>query len=567
MRILLLCHAFNSLTQRIFVELRALGHDVSVEFDINDATTCEAVSLFEPDLIIAPFLKRAIPSSVWQDHVCLVVHPGPVGDRGPAALDWAVLDGEETWGVTVLQAAAEMDAGAIWAHRSFSMRPATKSSLYRNEVTDAACEAILEAVEKFQTGSFAPRPLDSIATVTPRWRDGVRQASRRINWEQDDTATVLRKIASADGVPGCKDSLFGTDVFLYDAHRAEGLANGAPGTPLARSGGSVAVATGDGAVWIGRARMVGPGRAIKLPVSMLFPEEVAALPEAQGHQDIRLEHAGSVYFLHFPFYNGAMGTSACERLLEAYKNAVSAPGNVLVLMGGPDFWSNGLDLNLIEAADSPADESWCNINAIDDLAEAIIKTSGKIVISAMCGNAGAGGVFLARAADEVWMRRGVILNPHYKDMGNLYGSELWTYLLPRHAGAENARKITQGRLPMGAEEALALGLADQIVEAQRYDFFDHVRQLALDLASSPGVDRMLSEKADKRACDEAIKPLSEYRAEELRRMRRNFYGFDPSYHIARSNFVFKVPKSRTPVTIARHRDKTRHAQEIEKVEA
>ena len=51
-------------------------------------------------------------------------------------------------------------------------------------------------------------------------------------------------------------------------------------------------------------------------------------------------------------------------------------------------------------------------------------------------------------------------------------------------------------------------------------------------------------------------PLSAYREEELARMRRNFYGFDPSYHVARHNFVHKVPKSRTPVTVARHRDLT-----------
>ena len=66
---------------------------------------------------------------------------------------------------------------------------------------------------------------------------------------------------------------------------------------------------------------------------------------------------------------------------------------------------------------------------------------------------------------------------------------------------------------------------------------------------------MLAEKQARRAVDEAQKPLSAYREEELDRMRRNFYGFDPSYHIARHNFVHKVPKSRTPVTIARHRDR------------
>ncbi|MGV8897904.1 MAG: hypothetical protein ACOH2B_01500 [Burkholderiaceae bacterium] len=94
MRILFLAHCFSSLTQRLFVALRGCGHLVSVELDIADSVSEEAVALFQPDLIVALFLKRAIPASIWQQHVCLVVHPGIVGDRGPSALDWAILDGE-----------------------------------------------------------------------------------------------------------------------------------------------------------------------------------------------------------------------------------------------------------------------------------------------------------------------------------------------------------------------------------------------------------------------------------------------------------------------------------------
>ena len=48
-------------------------------------------------------------------------------------------------------------------------------------------------------------------------------------------------------------------------------------------------------------------------------------------------------------------------------------------------------------------------------------------------------------------------------------------------------------------------------------------------------------------------PLADYRAEELERMRMNFYGFDPSYHIARHRFVYRTPHAWTPLHLARHR--------------
>ena len=61
---------------------------------------------------------------------------------------------------------------------------------------------------------------------------------------------------------------------------------------------------------------------------------------------------------------------------------------MLVLEGGRDFWSNGIHLNVIEAADSPADESWRNIVAIDDLTQALIEATDCLVVAAMQGNAG-----------------------------------------------------------------------------------------------------------------------------------------------------------------------------------
>ena len=391
MRILFLTHGFNGLAQRLFVELTDRGHEVSVEFDINDAITAEAVSLFKPDLILAPFLKRAIPESVWRAVPCLIVHPGPPGDRGPSSLDWAILNEEAAWGVTVLQAAAEMDAGPVWASRLFPMRRAAKSSLYRNEITEAAVAAVIEAVGLAENPSATPR-LDrsSLGAMQP----AAKQSDRAIDWAHDNTATVLRKIRSADGSPGVRDHLLGREVFLYDAHPAGGP-SGTPGEPLAQSGPAVARATADGAVWIGHLRDPGSEHPFKLPATFVLGAQVADLPtipldSPAGYREIRYEEADGVGILHFAFYNGAMGPGQCKRLLAAYREALKRKTRVLVLIGGPEFWSNGMNLNLIEAAPSAADESWQNINAIDDLAEAILRTESHVTVAALQGNAGAG---------------------------------------------------------------------------------------------------------------------------------------------------------------------------------
>jgi putative two-component system protein, hydrogenase maturation factor HypX/HoxX len=144
-----------------------------------------------------------------------------------------------------------------------------------------------------------------------------------------------------------------------------------------------------------------------------------------------------------------MGTDHCRRLEQAVLFARRRPTRVIVLQGGRDFWSNGIHLNLIEAAADPAQESWDNINAMDDLVKAILTASDQIVIAAMYGSAGAGGVMMALAADRVLARDGIVLNPHYKGMGGLHGSEYWTYSLPKRVGEAKAVELTERCLPLG----------------------------------------------------------------------------------------------------------------------
>jgi putative two-component system hydrogenase maturation factor HypX/HoxX len=561
MRILFLVHTFNSLSQRLFVELSRDGHELSVEFDIHERISCEAVALFQPDLILAPFLKRAIPAQIWQQHLCLIVHPGPPGDRGPSALDWAILRGLPSWGVTVLQAEAQLDAGPVWASALFQMRAARKSSLYRREVTEAAVIAVREAIARVSAGS-GPPPL-RLENTGHGWQPLLEQAQRAVDWIADDTATVLRKIHSADGHPGLIDMLLDRPCRLFDAHAEQHL-SGRPGALIARRHEAVCRATRDGAVWIGQLQWMGESpQSFKRPAVLALGALAKTLPEIQelgadaaprgGDWEIRYEERGAIGYLHFDFYNGALSTAQCERLRRAFAQARARPTRVIVLMGGSDFWCNGMHLHCIEAADSPADSSWANINAIDDLARDILITDSHLTIAVLQGNAAAGGVCLALAADQVLADRGIVLNPHYRNMGNLHGSEYWSYLLPRRLGAAQAHRLMSERLPLGAAEAQALGLIDTLAEGEPGCLAALVERHALDLAQDEHFAQALINKRARRAADEQHCALADYRSAELAQMRMNFYGADPSYHIARHRFVYRTPHGWTPLHLALHR--------------
>ena len=75
-----------------------------------------------------------------------------------------LMRGDAHWGVTVLQAVHDYDAGEVWAWEPFDVRPgASKSSVYRREVTQAAvgrcsgrCSASCPARAPAPEGAVAP---------------------------------------------------------------------------------------------------------------------------------------------------------------------------------------------------------------------------------------------------------------------------------------------------------------------------------------------------------------------------------------------------------------------------
>ncbi|MEU9716461.1 enoyl-CoA hydratase-related protein [Streptomyces sp. NPDC047976] len=558
MHVLLLASAFNSLTQRVHAELRDHGHSVAFELALPGTDLAETVRRHHPDLVLAPMLKTAVPREVWSAYTCLIVHPGPVGDRGPSSLDWAVTEDRTRWGVTVLQADEEMDAGDVWATADCALPPVGKSDAYRGEVSDAALAAVLLAVERFASGSHVPDP-QGPATARPY----LSQQHRRIDWDHDTTDTVVRALRAADSRPGVLDELLGGQWFLHGGHPEDTL-RGRPGQLLATRAGAICRATRDGAVWIPelRARRApGEPAPVKLPAVLALGDRLPALPEVPAPldrapagprtwTDISYREQGGAGFLTFSFPGGAMSTGHCRRLLTAYREARSRPTSVLVLGGTRDFFSNGIHLGVIEAAADPAAESWANITAMDDLVEAVLTTTDRLVVAAVGGNAAAGGAMLALAADEVWCRSGAVLNPHYRLMG-LYGSEYWTYTLPRRTGTGVAERLMADALPLSAAAARRLGLTDRTVDCGPQDFADETARLAVRLAASPATQSAIARKKARRDRDEAATPLAAYREAELARMRETFHDPAAPYHALRRAFVCKEPADRTPPHLAR----------------
>ena len=261
-------------------------------------------------------------------------------------------------------------------------------------------------------------------------------------------------------------------------------------------------------------------------------------------------------YLYFEFYNGAMATDQCSRLIDAMnyilsESSAESPIRAITLMGGT-YFSNGIALNVIEAAEDPAEESWHNINRIDDVVHHILHefpARSILTIAAIRGNAAAGGVALATACDVVIAGSEVVLNPAYRAVG-LSGSEYHTLTYTGRCGKANAAKLLRAMTPLSPVQAQRMGLIDYIFPGTGEQLEDYIRS-HIRFLLQPACLKRGNWKAGMNLSPSA---LARARATELSEMSKDFWSARAiRYHARRFDFVRKVKPITTPLRFAKHR--------------
>lgn len=268
------------------------------------------------------------------------------------------------------------------------------------------------------------------------------------------------------------------------------------------------------------------------------------------------ENSNKSAYLHFEHYNGAMSTDQCSRLIGAmdYILATSATDQsirAVVLMGGA-YFSNGIALNVIEAAADPAQESWLNINRIDDVVHYLLHefpSRNILTIAAMRGNAAAGGVALATACDFVIAGSDIVLNPAYRAIG-LYGSEYHTLSYYARCGRAKASKLLNAMLPISPLQARQIGLVDFIFPGAGRTLDEHIHSHVTLMLK----DGIIQQGPWKHNVDLSPSALAIARANELAEMSKDFWSpRSVRYHNRRYDFVRKTKATKTPIRFAVHR--------------
>lgn len=211
---------------------------------------------WSPDLIVVAAYGRILPRSVLDlpRLGCVNVHASLLPKyRGAAPIQWALLRGESTTGVTIMRMNERMDEGDILLQRAIAIEPAESYGELQRRLATLGAAALMEALTALHGGALRAVPQDhAAASYAPM----IHKPDGAIDWRLP-AVEIARRVRAFNPWPSAFTQHRGR---LLKIHRARDLAETSstapPGTVL-EIGDDIRVATGTGVVAIDELQLEG----------------------------------------------------------------------------------------------------------------------------------------------------------------------------------------------------------------------------------------------------------------------------------------------------------------------
>ena len=190
---------------------------------------------------------------------CINVHASLLPSlRGAAPINWAIIKGFRTSGVTVMRMVEEMDAGPILMQLQEEIGVSETAFELEARLAVSGARALTEVLGSIESGSIKSREQDeSMVTYAPK----INKSVAKIDWSQD-ARVIANMIRGMDKIPGAWSLLKGKPTKLFNAIPSlTSVAGSLPGTILdANDMSGLRVATGQGDLEIGEVQPSGKKR-------------------------------------------------------------------------------------------------------------------------------------------------------------------------------------------------------------------------------------------------------------------------------------------------------------------
>lgn len=228
----------------------ALAHEIPVfqPTSVKDGTAMDIIRELEPELIAVAAYGRILPVEIldYPAYGCINVHSSLLPKyRGSAPIHWAILNGDEQSGVTIMHMAKAMDAGDIIAQAATPIDPNETVEMLHDRLAEMGAKLLVDAVEQLKAGTATRTPQDeSLVTYAPM----LSRELSPLDWNR--TARQLH-----DQVRGLipwpattTDILAAQPVKVFEVEETGEATQAPPGTIVAAGREGIDVACGDGLV-------------------------------------------------------------------------------------------------------------------------------------------------------------------------------------------------------------------------------------------------------------------------------------------------------------------------------
>lgn len=178
-----------------------------------------ALNCLKADIAVMAYVLQFVPQEFatlprWGT---IQFHPSLLPKyRGPSAVNWAIVCGEQETGVTVFRPTDGMDEGPVIVQKSVPIHEDdTAGSLYYERLFPLGIQALLEAADKIVGGTARLQPQDSAAAHYEGW---LRSDEARINWHSH-VRLIYNLIRGCHPKPGAWTLFQGKKITILKAEK------------------------------------------------------------------------------------------------------------------------------------------------------------------------------------------------------------------------------------------------------------------------------------------------------------------------------------------------------------
>ncbi|MDO4616333.1 MAG: methionyl-tRNA formyltransferase [Lachnospiraceae bacterium] len=213
-----------------------------------------------PEVIVVVAFGQIIPESILQlpPYGCLNVHASLLPKyRGAAPIQWAVIDGEKTAGVTIMQMDAGLDTGDMLSFAEIPLAADETGGSLFDKLSDLGAQLLADTLPKVEAGGIqpVPQPADSPTDYARM----ITKEDGRIDWSRP-AEELERRIRGVIPWPGAFSRLNGKTLKVWKAEILNEDSSMEPGQIVAAGRDGLTVQTGSGQIRITDLQMEGKKR-------------------------------------------------------------------------------------------------------------------------------------------------------------------------------------------------------------------------------------------------------------------------------------------------------------------